>query len=297
MPTESAQLYYDDEIELRKLIKTLLKGWKIILGLMVIGGVGAWGYSQLQSPVYEASAKVLIDDTFLPVSAATFLTSEDVRAETASVLEISTAELIVPHIATVLNDDQVLMVSVQAASAMQAASLANTWTEAAIVVVQARAEAELAKAEAELAKAEAELIDYLEQEGLLAWGWADLAAFTGVGWESGSSTQPEFQALPAISAVQRLRLLELMRAQRSAEHKASGVIMREVEEALQSNSQDIGDAASLIQAAEVPTNPTGVDVLVNTAVGLTAGGMLGMFWVFVVAWWREDSTSHKIEDE
>ena len=299
MPSYPTHLYYDDEIDLRKLIKTLLKGWNVILGLVVIGGVGAWGYSKLQPIVYEANAKVYIDPFYLPVSLSpvTFLTSESVRAEAADALEISPAELIVPQVAVNQDDNKLLVVTVRSASAQQAASLANTWAEAAAIVVQAEAEAELAEAEAELAEAEAELAEaeaelvfYLEQTGLQAWGWADLAAYTGVGWEPGIGSRFDVQSLPPISANQRLKLMQLMRVQRSAELKASGPIERDVEGALQSTSQDIDDAAFLIQVAETPASPTGVDVLENTALGLAAGGILGMFWVFAAAWLREDPT-------
>ncbi|MBT7190637.1 MAG: hypothetical protein HN916_10625, partial [Anaerolineae bacterium] len=75
MMNETNQTYYDDEIDLRELVLTLLKGWKIVLLLTLLAGAAAFGYSKMQTPIYEASAQVLVDPSIYPSTTTTTTTT------------------------------------------------------------------------------------------------------------------------------------------------------------------------------------------------------------------------------
>ena len=92
--------YYDDEIDLREIIQTLLKGWKVILLLTLLAGAIAFGISKLETPVYEASATVSIDQMALSLSAnpASILLGGEMRQAVAEVLDSSARSLPLPGI-------------------------------------------------------------------------------------------------------------------------------------------------------------------------------------------------------
>ncbi|NOY98276.1 MAG: hypothetical protein GXP40_03590, partial [Chloroflexi bacterium] len=87
---EPMNTFYDDEIDLREILRTLLNGWKVILLLTILAGATAYGVSMLQTPVYEASARVSIDQKALSLSTspANLLLSDSVRRKVADELAV-----------------------------------------------------------------------------------------------------------------------------------------------------------------------------------------------------------------
>src|SRR5664279_5541472 len=53
----------DDEIDLREIALTLLRRWKLLVIMTLLAGITAGVISFLQKPVYEASSKILVDQS------------------------------------------------------------------------------------------------------------------------------------------------------------------------------------------------------------------------------------------
>ena len=290
---QAEPVYYDDEIDLRELITTLLKGWKVILLLMVLGGAAAYGYSALQTPVYEASASLLIDAQALSLTSSpiTLLQHEEVREMVAERLDVEKASLPSPTIAADKTDKTLFTLTVQSASAKEAAEVVNAWAEAGsgwlMQEVQAKDTAlQEAKAESESALQDADraLVGYLGKHDLSEWTWAELSILTGV-----SNYQMEgarVNELPTINDTERLEIAELMRARIAKEDAYSHLLAANLQERERNLSLT---PPTVLAYAPVPQTPTNSKSLLNTALGLVAGGMLGVFWVFAAAWWQNSA--------
>ncbi len=87
-----------------------------------------------------------------------------------------------------------------------------------------------------------------------------------------------------LSPQQRLDLAALMqaRAADSAYHEAAAQTAR-VQYALALNPPQV------LNRAVQPIGPVKPKTLLNTALGAALGGMLGVFWVFAAAWWRNSA--------
>ena len=116
--------------------------------------------------------------------------------------------------------------------------------------------------------------------GGLAWG--ELAWLTGIG--AGQAPPPEGANLPTLTQKQRLDLAALMQARVAAEN-AYTMLMTQAAE-LQ-NAISVYPPAVLMRAA-APVEPVSPKTLMNTALGIALGLMLGVFWVFAAAWWQNN---------
>ncbi|MBT7782994.1 MAG: hypothetical protein HN741_08770 [Anaerolineae bacterium] len=292
MMNETNQTFYDDEIDLREIVLTLLKGWKTILLMTVLAGAAAFGYSKMQTPIYEASASVLIDQNALALksSPVTLLGSEEVRQFIADELEVKTISLPSPTIVNDKTDKTLFTITVQSSNEREAAKIVNAWADASLKLVNTqvqKASVYLALTLLDVEEADRMLFNYLEQHKLSAWTWADLSALTGV---SSSSNYPSnTQELPAISDKERLAIAQLMR-ERVAAEQAYTIALKESTSVVYASERM---PPAVLNYATTPTESISPKTLMNTALGLVLGGMLGVFWIFVAGWWQNSATEDK----
>ncbi len=278
-------VYYEDEIDLRELIVTLLQGWKVILFLVVLCGSVAYGYSALQQPVYEASASLLIDQQSLSMSSSpiSLLQSENIRQLVAESLTVDENLLPTPSVTADKTDKTLFTLTVQSTSAKEAASVANAWADASIVWILDEAQAKetlVDQAEADLQEADRAFVAYLEKHGLNAWTWAELSLLTGV-----SNYQMEgsrFNELPSINDTERLEIAELMRKRIAKE----SYYFRLLADVRGSETGLLLNPPTVLSYANIRLSPINKKPLQNTALGLVLGFILGIFFVFAAAWWR-----------
>ncbi len=293
---DNHQTYYDDEIDLREIFQTLLKGWKIILLLTALAGAAAFGFSALQTPVYEANAVVSIDKSALslPSSPASMLLSDDAQEAAAGALDVPRASLPQPEIAADKTDKNLFTITVQSSDARFAAQVANAWANAGIALISeallTEAETALTEAETALTEADGNFVAYLEQHGLSQWTWADLSALTGVNWRSNGGVQRDTQALPPVSADERLQIAQLMweRIFFAEQLYAARIDRAKMPLSAAETPVKQEEIAAVVNASTPPAEPVSQKVTQNTALGIAAGLMLGVFWVFAAAWWRKD---------
>jgi len=298
--TMQEENYYDDEIDLREIVLTLLKGWKTILLMTVLVGGAAFVYSKFQTPVYEASAQVLVDPSIYPstTTTTTLLLNETVRQKTAEIMDVSinalpeTNPMVLKNQGSLYSmtveaestDKTLFTISVQAPSAREAMQIANAWAEAGLADIEEKALLPLAvEAETQSAQADADraLVDYLKKNNLDQLTWSDLEILTGIGL-AGNVLTPSTPDWPQISSEQRLSIAALMQAKLDAD-----VAYEQARnQSIQVRAAFAVKPPAVFNYAIAPENPVSPKTLMNTALGLVLGGMLGVFWVFAVAWWR-----------
>jgi uncharacterized protein involved in exopolysaccharide biosynthesis len=281
--------YYDDEVDLREFFLTLLGGWKVILLLTVLLGAAAFGYSKLQTPVYEASVVILVDQTslVLKTSPVTLLGSDEVRQLVAEKTEISVTALPSASIVNDTTDKTLFTLTVQSTNAQEAAKIANAWAETGLELFDQQlqeASASVDIAMANIAEADRALVNYLAEHSLSAWTWVDLSALTGVSNAGFANMQVNINTpnLPEISDKERLEIAELMRA-RIATEEAYAIALNQA--VLLDNAAEVSPPA-MLNKATAASSPINQKTLMNTALGLVLGGMLGVFWVFAAVWWK-----------
>ena len=53
------------------------------------------------------------------------------------------------------------------------------------------------------------------------------------------------------------------------------------------------DNIAVVNAATTPAEPVSPKTVQHTALGLVAGGMLGVFWISAASWWRNSEEEAK----
>ena len=318
---DAEERYYDDEIDLREIVLTLFKGWKTILLMTILVGAAAFGYSKLQAPVYEAVTAVYIDQETLGLSInpANILLSDAVRLNVAERLAIpvnnlpglsnaNENELPSVLISQIEKGTATWMITVQSEGAQSAFEIANSWAEAGVAVIMDSIATSFREEEASqlaLSQAELALIDYLDTNKLSAWSWTDLTVLTGIGQQAtlllsdNTEITPSVinltdtvNGLPAISLQQRFEIAQLMRTQLDA----TSAFYLAHNEAVQLRHIIATTPPVVLSHATLPEKPVSPKIVVNTALGLVLGGMLGVFWVFVAGWWRNSATEEDVVD-
>ncbi len=294
---QEQEVYYDDEIDLREIALTLLKGWKIILLTTVLVGASAFGYSKTQTPVYETNATLSLNATTLSLDTnpVNLLSSDKVRQAVADNLEVPITSLPTPVITQDKTDKTLFTLTIQSPSPEEATRVANTWADIGLDIIKQQLEETSNNVDSAILSIEEKdqaLVSYLRQHGLNNWTWADLAALTGISNSPSIVTQTKTQELPAISDEERLEIFQLMQARITAEQSYKFVFDKftELEYVAEINPP------AVLNYAITPVKPTSPKTLMNTALGLVLGGMLGVFWVFAAGWWQgsdEDESDGK----
>jgi len=298
--------YYDDEIDLREFIFTLLKGWKLILLFTLLGGVAALVISKLQQPVYETSAQVLIfpsvspataqflispDGTPVTISPAVFLLSDAVRQKSADSLGLAVSKIPPVSIAADKTNTTLFTITAQAASAQKAMQVANAWAEAGIAYMNVSAQlplAQEAQARSALEAADRALVDYQQHNGLDQLTWADLQDLTGIGLAN-NVLAPGGRELPNISPSQRLEIAKLMQARLDAQTEYETIRSLVV----QTKYNLAANPPLVIKYAPVPKAPIKPKLVVNTLLGALAGALLAMSWIILRGWLRQSTDNSK----
>ena len=277
--------YYDDELDLREIVQTILQGWKTLLLLVVFMGAGALGFSLLQSPVYRANAVVMIDQSAYTMSLTpqVWLLSDAMRQAVADSLGLAPAELPLVTVTTDKSAPTVFVITVEAASATRAAQVANTWADVGLdyFFVQLGEGDPMQAARDLFADADQALVTYLQKNDLADVPWGELAWLTGVGTFVQSWHQDSIE-FPVLTQQQRLDLAALMQARVAAER----VFTEQAVDNIKFQHLTVVNAPTVLKKAIVPTSPESPNILQNTTLGALSGLILGIVWVFVIQWWQ-----------
>ncbi len=291
---------YDEEIDLHEIVLTLLRHWKLLLIVMVLtaAAAGVFSYWQQKQPLYTASSQILIDQSMFSALTAQngttspssaditgYLLSDSVRQKAAAILGVEAASLPIVNIDPDATNS-VYSITVQTASAQEAAQIVNAWADAGIEWTNQTLQLpndEESKALAAAGDADRALVEYLKQNGLSQLTWNDLEILTGIG-SSSSILQASVQPFPDISSTQRLEIAKLMQARMTAQAEYAYDNNR----AIQTRYALAVNKPMVLMHASIPTAPINKSNMArNVALGAIAGLMLAVCWVFLKEWWRK----------
>jgi capsular polysaccharide biosynthesis protein len=289
--------YYDDEIDLREIILTLIKGWKVILLTTVLAGAAAFGYSKMQAPIYEASTTLTIDQAALTIDQAALLTinpdnllvGDEAKEIVADILDTPAATLPTP---VITNNKTLFTITIQSANAEEASRIANAWADGGLQIIDLQLEEmsiNLDLSIADMEAADSDLVSYLRQQELSQWTWAELAALTGVSDSTSIIILTNIEERPNISDKERLEIAHLMFARVAAEKRHEITL----EKATLASYAAEKYPPLVLNYAPVPEKPVSPKTLVNTALGLVVGVVLGVFWIFTANWWQNTNSEKK----
>jgi len=96
------EIYYDDEIDLREIVQTLLKGWKVILTLSLLAAFSAFAISKWVLPEqFQATAYVSIIEPMLQFSKESEISINAGLPDINSVTELATHQALLNKVTTV----------------------------------------------------------------------------------------------------------------------------------------------------------------------------------------------------
>ena len=298
--------YFDDEIDLREFVLVLLKRWKLILLLILLGGGAGFGFSMLQHPVYEASAQILIPPSVSPANAqvlistsikldttspSVYLLSDAVRQKAADSLGMEPSEISSVAVVADKTNTALFTITAQAASAQRAAQIANAWSEAGIAYVAEISQLPLtqeAQARSALTAADRALVYYQQQNGLDQLTWVDLQVLTGVG-QAAPVFGPSLQEIPPVTFSQRLEIAKLMQARLDAQMEYDTFHTQMI----QAKYNLAANPPMVIMYASVPKVLVRPRQAVNTLLGAVAGALLAMSWIVLRGWLQQSTENSK----
>ena len=205
-----------DEVDLRKLLVTIGRGWKLILIFMAIGAIFAGAYHFLKQPVYQASSTISIDgSTLLTKTSPIFLIqSDEIQQEVIQALGITIDELPEISFSNDKLDKTIITITARSDDMDLSVDTVNTWAEISIKNINARtefADEEIQKAQALIDTADLNLANYQKKNKLENLTWVDLQILTGVVEESTITVIGDSKELPTLTVSQKTALSNLVR--------------------------------------------------------------------------------------
>ncbi|MEI7848422.1 MAG: hypothetical protein WCK35_21660 [Chloroflexota bacterium] len=314
----------DDEIDFKKIIftlirgwQTLLRGWKILLVLFLLGGVSVFAILAMRTPQYEASALIYADPVIFNYN---LLKQNDVmRPKVADALGVDITAVplyLTPEnsknqeTTVTINQDKtdkaLIQILVQGKNAGEAARIANAWAKAGVEYLIADYSTPLLVESQTLTvqtAAQVELNNYLSKQKLLNLSWTDLQILTGIGLAgnilnlsdtTGSPTDvqpplnfnsPSNSSFAGISAETRLGIATRMQSRLYAE-----TVYNYARGAANSIHFILATKpAKVFEYAAVPEIPVAQpSKIIFAALGAFSGLILGAFWLLAAAWWNEN---------
>jgi len=282
------------EIDVRKIILTILHRWKFLITTILLAGIAAAVISVLQPPVYEYSITIQVDSNILPfVDPSTLLVSYPVYQKTNELMGLVLDPNIItnktnnklPNITIQVDSSNKTLytITVQAKTAQSAEQIANKWTDQGILLINEKIQSvftiEKIKLEA-FEVADKALVEFLQFNNLSQLTWTDIEIITGVSNPNIFLLNP--QILPAISISQRLKISSLMLARISAENEYNSAKLNadQVQSFLDNNEPAVDRRTTLPGS---PINRSRIKI--NIAMGGIAGLIFAVLWIFLQEWW------------
>lgn len=278
-----------EEIDLKKLILTLLKKWYILLIFTILGAGSVFGYGLINKyvPTYSATAIIQMVDPNL----TEFVIKESNKDIVASKLGIESQSVIVPGLAQQANDKSLFNLTIQSTDKNKALVQVNAWADVVVEEINKSiitgAMEPITKAEADVETADNNLVDYLHQINLDSLLWSDMLNITGVIINPNLIVNYEnlvqSPVIYVISDVHRNQLAKLMREKIAAEQTFQNVLTANYRIMDELGSQDYFVVNHAVDAKENSDRPrTKRDIYFGGVIGFA----LSCFGVWITRWWK-----------
>ena len=311
---ETHQPSIEENFDLKKTIKTTAKYWKILLPLILIGGLAMGGYNFMQQRntssalIYINSSGFAYQMTSSRDQRVAAISIDDLTAQMAAnpnkqlvadTLGIAMNALPDVNIQRVKSDSNFFTITASTNDPQQNIRLENTWAN--LLVEQAKTK-QLNQAAGELdisykasQQANSDLVDFLHKNNLLYLTYSQLAELTGNNIFSDEVALPQPDTtLPSLPPAKLLELSALVENRISTKRVYDQMYLanQTFMIGLQNNPDFL-----VIEQAKAPQISI-MNVLVNFFLGVLVVLILGIVVVFVAEWWKTpspDDTQEKIQ--
>lgn len=278
-----------EEIDLKKLILTLLNKWYILVIFTVIGAgsVFVYGLFNKYVPTYTATAVIHMADANL----TEFILKEGNKDIVANKLGVDSKSVITLGLAQQANDKSLYNLTIQSTDKNKAIVQVNAWAdvvvEEIINSIISGALEPIAKAQADVEAADKNLVEYIHQINLDSLLWSDLINITGVVINPNLIVNNENLAQPlvtyVISDAQRSQLAKLMREKIAAEQTYQNVSTANYRIIDELGSQDYFVVHHATWAKlENPVNTP----YRNLVLGSLGGFLAAILLLWIILWWK-----------
>lgn len=276
-----------ETISLRALIKTVISRWKLILILMVIGGLITSAVYFLRKPVYTATTVVSIDPSVLTGNTTpTFIISGDeIKEEVAENFNLDLLSLPAVTVITDKADKSISSISLESKNQQLAIEMANFWGKTAVswILENMNQSTDLEAATKEVNAVTSELNNYLQSHNLGDLSWYELILITGVSTPESISLSSLTKDLPPVTAKQRIELSEILRKKEAAEWNYS-IISQDI----LSNQYQANLRVRVVNKAIEAEDTSILGSIIMIPLGLFIGLLIALIWIFMEDWWKHE---------
>jgi uncharacterized protein involved in exopolysaccharide biosynthesis len=285
---------FDDDLDLRDLVKKILGRWWILLAFALAAAAPTAIFSMLIQPEYEATA-VLTIPSYITGDAvySTVLMNDEIHQAVLAQPGVSAG--VAGHITITGNpkDKFIYRITSRSSNPKQAAVEANTWAEESINWIRQEYLAFdriwLKKTQDDLDEAERQLLDFIAAHGLNEYSMNDFLFYEGM-------VSPDMYDYPStgeplnLSAAARQNLRTLLRNLSDATSACTAARATFTEHQMQLQS----DSPALTNRAKTPNRPMHPQpayALISAALAFLAGIIAGILFILVMDWWKKPSGS------
>jgi len=283
---ETHQPYIEGDLDLKIMIKPLAKYWKILLPLILIGGIVMGGYNFMKQK-NTSSAQIYINDSEFTDQ----MVSDANKQLVADKLGVPVNNLPDVSIQSAKSNSNIFDIVASTNDLQENIKLENTWAN--LLVDQAKTK-QITQATDEInisykafQQASNDLVAFLDKNNLLYLTYSQIEELTGNNIISGDTIiiQPE-TILPSISSVTLLELSTLVENRMSTKSVYDQIYR--TDQTILIGMQNSTDFL-LMEQAKTPQISL-KSLLVNFLLGALVILILGIVVVFVVEWWKTPSS-------
>jgi len=273
----------DYNFDLKKTIKLVLRYWKLLLSLLILGGALMGGYNYYQQST-TVSAVIYMDQEDLLQQLSSDKSKQAVADELGISFEnLSSVEIqsdkTVPALVTITGSSRNLQENIK---------LVNTWAEVIIeqakIIQSSDAEGRIEAANKAFTQANDDLVNFLVQENLTNLTYSQLEEMTGIDLVQSDKVVLQAESnLPILPVDKLLKLTQLLNARVNAETIYNKIFNENqlILNSLDNNSMNL----SIVEQARTPKVEL-KSVLTNFVLGALAALIFAIIIILIVNWWK-----------
>lgn len=274
------------EADLHDLIQLIGRRFKLVLLIVLIGGLAGAALYIFAKPLQSAVAVITVDpDTLVSSTSPYYLVQNDEIAQAvADKLGIALADLPDMSFTVDKTDKSVITIEADANDEKLAIAAANTWAEVAVDWLRSNSNSlanNLNEAQTAVQKADKDLAEFLRNSGLDSLSWMDLVAITGVGDTGNINIYPEQGTLPQLTIAQKEKLSQLMRAKVICEWN-----YLQISKASLTAAQNSDQRIMILNKSMHTEEKNILGGVLAIPVGMVLGGLIACAWILLADWWK-----------
>ncbi len=278
-----------EEFDIRNFLRTIFKGWKIILILSVIGAVIGGVFFFVMPESYEVSATVFVNSSTTPYSITPLylVQSEDVKNIVLESASLSESDLPDMSFTVEKTDKNIITINASSSNPGLALKVVNAWADAVLSYTQGAdtlLQTDVEKARIRLEELDIELSTFLLNSGLQNLSWTEMIAITGGSDTSGIAILESSLPLPEVPLSKRDEIKKLVRKINLAQWEYYDISKQLIAKEYVTNQN-----AFVLNHAEQAENEMNLLDKLAIPLGTVVGFFIAILYILLANWWKAES--------